>query len=166
MDKTNSDKEVNKTSVDKEADKMPIDGPSDSKKFKSTDNVTHSMQPQITGPGSIRYPTCLPSITPDLQKKVNDLGILRCQKDFIAFWAGHLCIMTNQRPSRLDYQNYAQSIVAAYPALADANGGCVSIFFPINTFSVWLEKTVLRILNLKCFILYLIYASLLYVDHR
>lgn len=84
------------------------------------------MQQQITGPGSIRYPTCLPSIASDLQNKLDDFGILKCQKEFIAFWAGYLCVMTDQRPSRLDYHNYAQSIVAAYPALADTNGGCVS----------------------------------------
>jgi len=87
--------------------------------------LIHSAKLQVTGPGSIRHPIILPSITPDLQKKLDDIGLLKAQKNFIAFWAAHLSHITNQWPTKSDYQNFAQSIVAAYPALADVGGGCV-----------------------------------------
>jgi len=94
----------------------------------------------VTGPGSICHPIILPSITPDLQKKLDNIRLLKAQKNFIAFWAAHLSHVTNQWPTKSDYQNFAQSIVAAYPALADVGGGCVIYIFnfSIITFAVLL----------------------------
>lgn len=94
----------------------------------------------MAGPGSICHPVILPFITPDLQKNWNDIGLLKAQKNFIAFWAAHLSYVTNQWPTKSDYQNFAQSIVAAYPALADINGGCVIyiLIFSIMTFAILL----------------------------
>lgn len=83
------------------------------------------MNPKVTGPNSIRYPTILPSITSDLENKWKKFGLLNVQKNFISFWAAYLFHVTNQRPSKSDYQNFAQSIVAAYPTLADSDGRCV-----------------------------------------
>lgn len=83
----------------------------------------------MTGPNSICYPTILPTITSDLQSKLETFGISKVQKNFIAFWAAYLSNVTNQRPSKSDYQNFARSIVAAYPTLADTDGGCVRCIF-------------------------------------
>ncbi|XP_067210765.1 uncharacterized protein [Linepithema humile] len=99
--------------------------------------MIHSVKPQVTGPGSIRHPIILPSITSDLQKKLNDIGLLKAQKNFIAFWAAHLSYVTNQWPTKSDYQNFAQSIVAAYPALADIGGGCTLVK---SQLSVWIRN--------------------------
>lgn len=75
---------------------------------------------------SIPYPAILPTLSYDLQQKLENDGILKAQRYFIAFWGQYLWQITHTKPTKLDYSNLALSIVAAYPQLAGGKGGCVS----------------------------------------
>ncbi|KAH0540011.1 hypothetical protein KQX54_011141 [Cotesia glomerata] len=78
-----------------------------------------------TGPGSIKMPAILPSLTYDLKKKVEDLGVLASQKDLIYHWASFLWETTDGQPMKIYYQNLASTIVSAYPLLKGGPKGYV-----------------------------------------
>ena len=74
----------------------------------------------------IKYPAILPPLSHDLRYKLENDGILKAQRYFIAFWGQYLWQATHTKPTKQDYNNLSLSIVAAYPQLAGGKGGCVS----------------------------------------
>lgn len=99
---------------------------------KGVSQIVKPIPPHVAEPNAInRQQILLPPLTQDLKKKAEQMGLLKTQKNFVQFWAAYLLSSTNQRPSKLQYQHFAQTIVEAYPILADADGGCVSIYFII-----------------------------------
>lgn len=95
-------------------------------------NINKSLQSNkkkmdnLSAAKSIPYPAVLPSLTYDLQQKLENDGILKAQRYFIAFWGQYLWQTTCTKPTKQDYSNLALTIVAAYPQLAGGKGGCVS----------------------------------------
>ncbi|KAH0540122.1 hypothetical protein KQX54_013077 [Cotesia glomerata] len=90
-----------------------------------------------TGPGSIKMPAILPSLTYDLKKKVEDLGVLASQKDLIYHWASFLWETTDGQPMKIDYQNLASTIVSAYPLL---KGGPKGYDIVRTQLSTWIRN--------------------------
>jgi len=75
---------------------------------------------------SIPYPALLPPLSYDLQYMLENDGILKAQRYFIAFWGQYLWQFTRTKPTKQDYTNLASTIITAYPQLAGGKGGCVS----------------------------------------
>jgi len=69
----------------------------------------------------------LPPLSYDLQRRLENDGILKAQRFFISFWGQYLWQTTCTKPTKLDYHNLARSIVVAYPELAGGRDGCVSV---------------------------------------
>ncbi|KAH0540008.1 hypothetical protein KQX54_011115 [Cotesia glomerata] len=90
-----------------------------------------------TGPGSIKMPAILPSLTYDLKKKVEDLGVLASQKDLIYHWASFLWETTDGQPMKIYYQNLASTIVSAYPLL---KGGPKGYDIVRTQLSIWIRN--------------------------
>jgi len=77
----------------------------------------------------VPYPARLPQLTPRLQKILETVGIFHGVKEFIYFWASYLLDITDNRPTKQDYQNLALTIVETYPSLKGGTNGCVSFIY-------------------------------------
>ena len=81
---------------------------------------------------SILSTTPLPTLNIDLLNRLARDGIFKSQKYFISFWGAYLWTTTNTKPTKFDYNNIAQSIVQAYPALKGGSDDCVSNIICLN----------------------------------
>lgn len=91
---------------------------------KSLQNNTKKIE-NLSAAKSIPYPAVLPSLTYNLQQKLENDGILKAQRYFIiAFWGQYLWQTTCTKPTKQDYSNLALTIIAAYPQLAGGKGDC------------------------------------------
>lgn len=81
---------------------------------------------------NVPYPARLPQLTPNLQKILEIIGIFDGVKDFIYFWASYLLDVTDNRPTKQDYQNFAMTIVDTYPVLKGGSNECVNSFLYIR----------------------------------
>ncbi|XP_057339760.1 uncharacterized protein LOC130677144 [Microplitis mediator] len=68
-------------------------------------------------PGPIIASASLPSLTYDLQNKLNEHGVLKIQAKLMHYWGSYLWQKTSGRPSKKDYQNFADAIIKVYPLL-------------------------------------------------
>ncbi|XP_024868242.1 uncharacterized protein LOC112452334 [Temnothorax curvispinosus] len=73
---------------------------------------------------AVPYPAHLPQLTPKLQRILETVGVFHGVKDFIYFWASYLLDITDNQPTKQDYQNLAVTIVETYPSLKGGTNGC------------------------------------------
>ncbi|XP_074115742.1 uncharacterized protein LOC141538264 [Cotesia typhae] len=82
-------------------------------------------------------PAILPSLTYDLKKKIEDLGVSASQKDLIYHWGSFLWETTDGQPMKIDYHNLASTIVSAYPLL---KGGPKGYDIVRTQLSTWIRN--------------------------
>ncbi|XP_036151089.1 uncharacterized protein LOC105840437 isoform X2 [Monomorium pharaonis] len=85
-----------------------------------------SIKNRPSGARSIPYPAALPELTLDLVKILETVSVFEGMRSFIHFWTSHLLSVTNNNPTKQDYQNFSMSIVDTYPILKGGKDGNTS----------------------------------------
>jgi len=83
----------------------------------------------VTGPGSIRHPIILPSITTDLQKKIGRYHIIKSSEELYSILGCTFVSCNKSVADKIGLLKFCSSIVAANPAFADSGGSCVMYIY-------------------------------------